>query len=173
MLRVFRELASSICWRGGGFYICKTTQKIYIKCYCLGTLGGQGRSPEGPRGLAPLPDDSIRNLTPLLSACLFPSLALLSSSSLSNRRKTAASLASCLLNHSHMKRMGSPGGISSKEPACQRRRRKRQRFSPWWERPPGGGHGNPLQRSCLEHPMDRGAWRATVHGVAKSWTRQK
>ena len=37
-------------------------------------------------------------------------------------------------------------------------------------RPPGGGHGNPLQDSCLENPLDRGAWQATVHGVAKSWT---
>ena len=34
----------------------------------------------------------------------------------------------------------------------------------------GEGHGNPLQYSCLENPMDRGAWRATVHGVAKSQT---
>ena len=34
-----------------------------------------------------------------------------------------------------------------------------------------GGHGNPLQDSCLENAMDRGAWRATVHGVAKSRTR--
>ena len=33
---------------------------------------------------------------------------------------------------------------------------------------PGGGHGNPLQYSCLEHSMDRGAWWATVHGVAES-----
>ena len=32
-------------------------------------------------------------------------------------------------------------------------------------RAPGGGHGNPLQGSCLENPMSRGAWRATVHGV--------
>ena len=32
----------------------------------------------------------------------------------------------------------------------------------------GGGHGNPLQYSCLENPMDRGAWRATVHAVAKT-----
>ena len=32
---------------------------------------------------------------------------------------------------------------------------------------PGGGHGNPLQYSCLENPMDREAWWATVHGVAK------
>ena len=37
-------------------------------------------------------------------------------------------------------------------------------------RSPGGGNGNPLQDLCLENPMDRGAWRATVHGVAKSWT---
>ena len=34
-------------------------------------------------------------------------------------------------------------------------------------RSPGGGHGNPLQYSCLENPMDRGAWRTTVHKVAK------
>ena len=33
---------------------------------------------------------------------------------------------------------------------------------------PGGGHGNPLQYSCLENPMDRGAWRAVVHGIAES-----
>ena len=36
-------------------------------------------------------------------------------------------------------------------------------------RSPGGGNGNPLQYSCLENPMDRGAWRATVHWVTKSW----
>ena len=37
--------------------------------------------------------------------------------------------------------------------------------------PVGEGNGNPLQYSCLENPMDRGAWQGTVHGVAKSWTR--
>ena len=37
-------------------------------------------------------------------------------------------------------------------------------------RPPREGNGNPLQYSCLENPMDRGAWQATVHGVAKNWT---
>ena len=36
-------------------------------------------------------------------------------------------------------------------------------------RSPGGGNGNPLQYSCLENPLDGGAWRATIHGVAKSW----
>ena len=37
-------------------------------------------------------------------------------------------------------------------------------------RSPGGGHGNPLQYSCLENPMDRGAWWATVHGDVQSQT---
>ena len=40
-------------------------------------------------------------------------------------------------------------------------------LSPGLGRSPGGGHGNPVQSSCLENPKDRGAWRATVHGVAK------
>jgi len=39
---------------------------------------------------------------------------------------------------------------------------------PGWGRSPGAGHGNPLHSSCLEHPMDRGAfWATAVHGVAK------
>ena len=42
---------------------------------------------------------------------------------------------------------------------------------PGLERPLGGGHGNLLQYSCLEKPMDRGTWGTTVHRIAKSWTR--
>ena len=42
---------------------------------------------------------------------------------------------------------------------------------PGWERSPEGGHGHPLQYSCLENPMDRGACWATVHSVEKSQTR--
>ena len=42
---------------------------------------------------------------------------------------------------------------------------------PGLESSSGGGHGNLLQYSCLENPTDRGAWRAVVHGVTKSWTR--
>ena len=42
------------------------------------------------------------------------------------------------------------------------------RFDPRSGRSPGGGNGNPVQYSCLENPMDRGAWRAAVHGVAES-----
>ena len=44
---------------------------------------------------------------------------------------------------------------------------KRLWFSPLVQRSPGDGNGNPLQYSCLENPMDRGAWPATVHGVIK------
>ena len=41
---------------------------------------------------------------------------------------------------------------------------------PGWGRAPGGGHGNPLEYSCLGNPRDSGAWWATVHGVAKNQT---
>ena len=63
--------------------------------------------------------------------------------------------------------LGFPGGASGKGSICQCRRHKRHRSG----RPPGGGHGHPLQYSCLENPMDRGAWWATIHGVTKSGTR--
>ena len=49
------------------------------------------------------------------------------------------------------------------------RKLKRQEFDSWIKMIPGGGNGYPLQYSCLENPMDRGAWPATVHGIAKSW----
>ena len=44
---------------------------------------------------------------------------------------------------------------------------------PEWGRSPGGGHGNPLQYSFLENPMDRGAWWATVYRATKSRTQLK
>ena len=44
---------------------------------------------------------------------------------------------------------------------------------PGSKRCPGGGHGNPLQYSCLKNPMDRGPWWATVNRVAKSWSQLK
>ena len=49
---------------------------------------------------------------------------------------------------------------------------RRCRFYPWVGKIPWKRHGNPLDYSCLENPMDRGAWWPTVHKAAKSWTRQ-
>ena len=71
------------------------------------------------------------------------------------------------------KTKGFAGSASGKESACYCRKCKRCRYIPWSGRPPGGRHGNPLQYSCLENPMDRGVWGATVHRVAKKWTQLK
>ena len=62
------------------------------------------------------------------------------------------------------------GGSESKECACKA---GDTGSIPASGRSPGGGNVNPLQYSCLEKLMDRGAWWATVHGVAKCWTRLK
>ena len=64
---------------------------------------------------------------------------------------------------------GCPGGSDGKESACNA-------GDPWVLRTPGlgvspeEGSGYSFQYSCLENPIDRGAWGAAVHGVAKSWT---
>ena len=63
---------------------------------------------------------------------------------------------------------GFPGGSESKESTCNA---EDLSSVPVSGRSPGGGHGNPLQYYCLENPMDRGDWWATIHGVAKSQTR--
>ena len=92
--------------------------------------------------------------------------------------------ASCLLHHfssvpftscelqplelnSHALNNGLPWWFNSKESACDA---GNAGLIPGLGRSPGGGHGNPLQYSCLENPLDRGAWQASVHSVAKSQT---
>ena len=59
---------------------------------------------------------------------------------------------------------GFPGDSDSKESACNA---GDPGSIPGSGRSPGEGNDNPLQYACLENPMDRGVWRATVHGVAK------
>ena len=63
--------------------------------------------------------------------------------------------------------------LEVRNPPANTGRCKRCGFDPWMGRSPGGGHGNPLQCSCLENPMDRGAWWATVLSVIQSWTQLK
>ena len=65
--------------------------------------------------------------------------------------------------------VGFPSWLSGE--VCLRcRRHRRPRFDPWVGKIPGEGHGSPLQYSCLETPMDGGAWWATVYRVAKTQT---
>ena len=66
-----------------------------------------------------------------------------------------------------------PGSTNGKEPACQCRRHRVEDLIPGSGRSPEERHGKPLQYSCLEKPMDRGAWQATVLGPSKSQTRLK
>ena len=61
--------------------------------------------------------------------------------------------------------LGFPGGSASKESACNA---GDPSLIPGSGRSPEGRNGNPLQYSCLENPMDRGVWQATIHGAAKS-----
>ena len=63
--------------------------------------------------------------------------------------------------------MGFPGSSAGKESTYNR---GDPSSIPGSGRSPGGEHSNPLQYSCLENSMDRGAWQAIVHGVSKSWT---
>ena len=62
------------------------------------------------------------------------------------------------------------GSSVVKESACSTGDEGHADSIPGPGRSPGEGNGNPLQYSCLENPMDRGTWWATVHGVAKNWT---
>ena len=67
--------------------------------------------------------------------------------------------------------LGVPQWLSGKESTCNAGDLGDEGSIPGSGRSPRGGKGNLLQYSCLENPTDRGAWRATVHGVAKSRTR--
>ena len=81
---------------------------------------------------------------------------------------------SVLLPETRKTRLGEglPGGTSGKEPTCKRKRRERHRFHPWAGKIPwrGAWQPTPVFFPGESNPMDRGAWRATVHRVTKSWT---
>ena len=65
--------------------------------------------------------------------------------------------------------MGFPGGSVDKESASNAGDAGDEGLIPGPGRSRGVGHSNPLQYSCLENPMDRGAWQAAVYRVTKSW----
>ena len=72
--------------------------------------------------------------------------------------------------HANIQLIGLSWWLSSKESSCSARVAGDMGLIPGSGRSPEGGHGNPLQHSCLENPVERGAWRAMVHRVAKSQT---
>ena len=75
---------------------------------------------------------------------------------------------SLISSNTQLRGYGGFSGVSeSKESACNA---GDLGSIPWLGRSPEEGNGNPLQYSCLEYPMDRGAWQSTVHGFAKSQT---
>ena len=91
-------------------------------------------------------------------------------------KKIFLSLLTCLLFFKLMYTgftMFVSGFASGKEPTTNAGDLRDLGLIPGWGRSPGVENGKPLQYSCLENPMDRGAWWATVHWVAKSWTQLK
>ena len=69
-----------------------------------------------------------------------------------------------ILNDVALHLVGLPCSSDGKESACNT---GDPGSIPGWERSSGEGNGNPLQYSCLENPMDRGPWQATVHGITR------
>ena len=69
--------------------------------------------------------------------------------------------------HETLEVIGLPLWLAGKESACNA---GDLGSIPGLGRSPGEGNGNPIQYFCLKNPIDRGAWQAVVHGVAKSWT---
>ena len=82
--------------------------------------------------------------------------------------KWAEDIIECVLRSARVVQWASQVAQQIKNPSAIQ---EAQVWSLGRRRSPGGGHSNPLQYSCLENPVDRGAWWATVHGVAKSQTR--
>ena len=95
-------------------------------------------------------------------------LRCLNSIPIKKQNQTTSESPSILDLSSSKERRGFPAGTTGKEHVCQYRKQ-----SLGSGRSPGGVHGNPLQVSCLENPVDKGAWRALVHCVTESLTRLK
>ena len=93
---------------------------------------------------------------------------------LNSMHLTAKSYGGEYVHYLHAKKLrGLPRWCFSKNLPANAENIRHMGSIPGLGRSPGGGHGNPLQYSCLESPMDRGAWRAIVHRVAESQTRLK
>ena len=134
---------------------------------CLDTLAGLPRSPQHIPGTWPQPTTAspklaqnhipwFPQLVPALASPVFPKWP------------------QCGVPQNHPSPQActysSSGDASGKNSAANAGDVRDAGSNPGSGKSPGKGNGNPLQYSCLENPMDRGAWRATVPGVTKSWT---
>ena len=125
-------------WKCVKFTFCSRSVATHCRAGIL-TLAGRDSAPLSASTNCGLVIESFLSLPPT---------CLVSGSSLCNSLLTVP--------------IGFPGGSMRTESACN------GSSAPGWGRSPGGGHGNPLQYTRLGDPMDRGAWWATVHGVAES-----
>ena len=124
---------------------------------CAWSCAGQ----RGHTGHVPHPQDSLQSESSARSMMDHCQRHLCSSS---YTLQSATLPGVCYYLHG-VHRKGFPAGSVVKNPPAMQESQEMQ--VPAFGRSPGGGHGNPLQYSCLENPMDRGAWWATVHRVAK------
>ena len=76
----------------------------------------------------------------------------------------------CLISEDKNAQKGPPCWLSGKESACNARDTRDLGLILELGKSPGGGNGNPLQYSCLENPMGRGAWQTTVYGITENQT---
>ena len=114
------------------------------------------------RSLPCLRHGTIKSLKPFWIAGYLHNLHMYSQAEILSKKWETQKLR-CLFIHSLInlifpKYLVSAGVTSGKESTCHCRRQKRCEFYPWVWKIPWGGHGNPLQYSCLENPMDWGAW---------------
>ena len=129
-----------------------------------GLVPGLGRSPGGGCG-SPLQYSCLEN--PMDRGAPRATVHRVAKSWTQLKQLSAHSHTRILLFSCNLWPMGFAGGSDGKESTCNA---GDLGSIPGLGRSSGGGHGHPLQYSCLENPMDRGAWRVTVHGVTKSQT---
>ena len=159
----------------------KTPELCTMKCFVLLTLGGNHGGEtliSRTRIEDSLVVQGLRLCQPKQGVCLWslvgwldPTCCIAWPKDLKRKKKKTVSRQHDFLNRTDLTQHHFPGGFSDKEPVCQCRRHQRCGFDPWVRRIPWRRPWLPTpQYSHLENPTDRGAWWATVHGVAKSQT---
>ena len=133
----------------------------FCKSVCVYRLWGKHHKPSGPASPSSLRPPVSPHVQPVLPCQRVHTCSVASETTLRHPARLT-------LPSSSAPGGECPGGSVVKNPPASA---GEVSSIPGWGRSPGGGSGNPFQYSCLGSPMDRGAWRATSHRVAKSQTR--